>query len=186
VSSDLATLMALRVQGIATVERASVALAVDQTTGRERLRDLVARDLAAERTGRLAGFALTTAGAEHVDKLLAEEGLRTSETLRECYDRFTTVDPGVKKVCSRSQIEGPDAALDELLSLHDRAKVCVRKVVACAPRFAPYQARLEACVERLIEGDNTAFTKPMAESYHQVWWELHHDLLLTLGLEREE
>jgi len=178
--------MALRVQGIATVERASVALGVDQPAGLEGLRDLVARGLAAERTGRLAGFTLTPAGAEHVDKLLAEEGLRTSDALRECYDRFTTIDPGVKKACSRSQIDGPDVALDDLLALHDRAKVCLRKLVACAPRFTPYQARLESCVERLLSGDNTAFTKPMAESYHQVWWELHQDLLLTLGLEREE
>lgn len=178
--------MALRVQGIASVERAAVALCVTPGEAKERLEALVTKDLAKERTGRLAGYALTPAGVERLDELLAEEGLRTSEGLRDCYDRFTTVDPQVKRICSRSQIEGPAAALDDLLALHDRSKVCLRKIVGCAPRYGAYESRLESCVQRLLEGDDSAFTKPLAESFHQVWWELHQDLLLTLGLEREE
>lgn len=178
--------MVLRVQGIASVERASAALDVDAETGQATLQSLVAADLATERTGRLAGFALQPAGAERLDKLLADEDLRTSEALRDCYDRFTAVDPLVKQTCTRSQLESPEAALDDLVRLHDRTKACLRKVVACAPRYAPYASRLDACIDRLLDGDHTAFTKPLAESYHQVWWELHQDLLLTLGLEREE
>jgi hypothetical protein len=178
--------MTLRVQGIASLERASVALGVDEAEGRERLAALVASELAAERTGRLPGFTLTPTGLETFEKLLADEGLRTSQDLRDCYERFVTVDPLVKKVCSKSQIEGLDAALDDLLKLHDRAKACLRKIVKASPRYAPYLARLDACVDRLLGGDTGAFTKPLAESYHQVWWELHQDLLVTLGLEREE
>ncbi len=36
-----------------------------------------------------------------------------------------------------------------------------------------------------MQGDARAFTAPLAESYHTVWFELHQDFLLTLGLERE-
>lgn len=177
--------MALRVQGIATPERAAAALGIDPDGAKQRLVALVAAGLAIERTGRLAGFTLTPAGVDAFDKLLADEGLRTSEGLRECYDRFMGVDPVVKTVCTRSQTEGPGAALDELVELHDRTRVCLRKIIALAPRYAPYLERLDDCVRRLQDGDTSAFTKPLAESYHQVWWELHQDLLLTLGLERD-
>jgi hypothetical protein len=61
----------------------------------------------------------------------------------------------------------------------------MRKMSACAPRFAPYGTRLDSCVERVMAGDKSAFTAPLKESYHTVWFELHQDLLLTLGLERE-
>jgi len=33
-------------------------------------------------------------------------------------------------------------------------------------------------------GDVDWFTKPMIPSYHTVWFEMHEDLLCTLGIER--
>jgi pyruvate,orthophosphate dikinase len=78
-----------------------------------------------------------------------------------------------------------EGVIDRLVELNDRVRACMRKIVVCAPRFAPYSARLDSCVERLLAGDKTAFTAPLAESYHTVWFELHQDLLLTLGLQRE-
>ncbi len=178
--------MTLRVQGIASLDRAATGLGVDVSAARDRLEALVSAELAAERTGRLPGFTLTPDGAEQLDKLLADEGLRTQDDLRDCYDRFLVVDPLVKRACTKSQMEGPDAALDDLVAIHDKARVCLRKILKCAPRYAAYLDRLDACMARLLDGDPTAFTKPLAESYHQVWWELHQDLLLTLGLERED
>ena len=38
------------------------------------------------------------------------------------------------------------------------------------------------CTE--ISGDTDWFTKPMLPSYHTVWFEMHEDLLSTLGIER--
>jgi hypothetical protein len=96
-----------------------------------------------------------------------------------------TVDPLVKRACEKSQVDGFDAGLDALIAVHDKARVAVRKIVKCAERFETYQARLDSCMTRLLDGDTTAFTKPLAESYHQVWWELHTDLVTTLGVEKE-
>jgi hypothetical protein len=53
-------------------------------------------------------------------------------------------------------------------------------------RFRGYQERLPAALERLEKGDTAAFATPMSASYHCVWMELHQDLLLTLGRERDE
>jgi hypothetical protein len=192
--------MALRVQGITTPERAATALGVTRDAAAGRLRDLVAAELAAERSGRVAGFALTPAGSEAVEQLLAVEGLRSSVELKDGYDRFLLLNERVLRVSSDWQVrrdggvETPNdhsdasydqSVIDRLVELHNRAKTAVGKIASSAERFQPYGARLDSCVERLLAGDTTAFTAPLADSYHTVWFELHQDLLLTLGLARE-
>jgi hypothetical protein len=191
--------MALRVQGVASPERAATALGVPAEAAGERLADLVGSELARERTGRMAGFMLTPKGNESLDKLLAAEGLRGDQGLTEGYERFLQLNERVLRVSSDWQLrrEGgvevandhsdPDydlSVIDRLSELHDRAKICAAKIGACAPRFEPYGVRLDGCMQRLEEGDHSAFTAPLAESYHTVWFEFHQDLLLTLGLER--
>lgn len=196
VTDELSVLMALRVQGIASPERAATAIGSDAGEVAAKLADLAAAGFAAERTGRLAGFTLTPDGNAHLDKLLADEGLRTNEALKDCYDLFMAVNNRVLKISSDWQVrEGvpndhsdaiyDEEVIDRLVELNDRVRSCMRRIVSCAPRFAPYGERLDSCVERLLAGDKSAFTAPLAESYHTVWFELHQDLLLTLGLERE-
>jgi pyruvate,orthophosphate dikinase len=193
VADELTVLMALRVQGIATPERLATAVGEDASAT---VAQLVADGFASERTGRLAGFSLTPQGIERLDKLLADEGLRTNEDLKDCYDTFLSINNRVLKISSDWQVrdgvpnDHSDSIYDEevierLAGLHERVGNCMTKLGACAPRFAPYAARFGSCVERLQAGDHSAFTAPLAESYHTVWFELHQDFLLTLGLERE-
>lgn len=199
-ADDLALLMTLRVQGVASPDRVANATGAGRDAAEGRLNALSEKGLAKERSGRLSGFSLTPEGAQLLDKLLADEGLRGDPELTESYERFLPINDRVLKVCSDWQlrreggIETPNdhtdpsydaSVLDRLVELHDRARVCLDKITARAPRFAPYRARLDECVERLEAADHGAFTKPLAESYHTVWFELHQDLLLTLGLQRE-
>ena len=51
-------------------------------------------------------------------------------------------------------------------------------------RFARYEPRLSTAVHRVESGERDWFTKPLIDSYHTVWFELHEDLLSTLGKER--
>jgi hypothetical protein len=198
---DLPFLMALRVQGICGPERAAAATGSDEDAASTCLCRLVSSELAVERTGRVAGFTLTPAGHEALDALLAGEGLRTCAPLHDCYERFLQLNPRVLKLSSEWQVrsdggvEVPNdhsdeaydtAVIDRLIELHGRTRGCLKLIAECAPRFATYAPRLDACVDRLCSGDRAGFTAPLAESYHTVWFELHQDLLLTLGLEREE
>jgi hypothetical protein len=196
VAKDLDVLMALRVQGIGSPERVASATGDDPADVAAKLAELAAAGNAAERTGRVAGFTLTPPGLERLENLLADEGLRTDEGLKDCYDLFLTINNRVLKVSSDWQVRDgapndhsdaiyDEEVIDKLDELNDRVRACMRKMAACAPRFTTYGARLDSCVERLLAGDRTAFTAPLAESYHTVWFELHQDLLLTLGLERE-
>ncbi len=200
-ADDLPLLMALRVQGVATVERVAAALGETPNATAERLRAASVDGLTVERTGRVAGFALRPLGTEILDKLLAAEGLRGDEKLTESYHRFLSLNRRVIELSSDWQVRrergmetpndhsDPDydaSVIDSLDGLHDRSRVCLDKIAAPAPRYAPYRSRLDACVDRLLKGDRKAFTAPLAESYHTVWFELHQDLLLTLGLERQD
>ena len=193
VADELSVLMALRVQGIATPERLATAVGEDASAT---VAALVAAGHASERTGRLAGFSLTPQGIEQIEKLLADEGLREHEGVKDCYDVFLSINNRVLKISSDWQVrdgvpnDHSDSIYDEevierLTGLHERVRGCLGSLAACAPRFAPYGSRFESCVERLNAGDHSAFTAPLAESYHTVWFELHQDFLLTLGLERE-
>ena len=47
-----------------------------------------------------------------------------------------------------------------------------------------YNGMVPGPMIRVTEGDRDWFTKPTIDSYHTVWFELHEDLLATLGLER--
>ena len=51
-------------------------------------------------------------------------------------------------------------------------------------RFAGYGGRLREALEKVVAGEHEWFTKPVIDSYHTIWFELHEDLLCTLGIER--
>ncbi len=53
-------------------------------------------------------------------------------------------------------------------------------------RFAGYGPRFSEALGRVRAGERDWFAKPMIDSYHTVWFELHEDLLATLGIERSK
>ena len=198
--ADLALLMALRVKGVSPAARAAVAAGVPADDVAARLGALESEGLAEELTGRFAGFKLTPKGVDVLDELMGAEALRGDVELTEAYERFLLVNQRVLRACSDWQVRGErgfeepndhtdpsyDASvIDRLVELHKAAQACLDRMAKRAPRFATYRSRLDDCVERLLNGDGKAFTAPLVESYHTVWYELHQDLLLTLGLERE-
>ena len=57
-------------------------------------------------------------------------------------------------------------------------------LAAHAPRFAPYAGRLGAALAAVHGGDARYVANPRVDSLHQIWFELHEDLLATLGRSR--
>jgi hypothetical protein len=51
-------------------------------------------------------------------------------------------------------------------------------------RLEPYAPRLDHVVHRVDAGETNLFTGVMCGSYHDVWMELHEDLILTQGIDR--
>ena len=51
-------------------------------------------------------------------------------------------------------------------------------------RFEGYSGRFSEALYKVQNNEPEWFTKPMIDSYHTIWFELHENLLVTLGIER--
>jgi hypothetical protein len=133
------------------------------------------------------------------DRLAAElEGAGTRAQVTDAYRRFLTVNQGLLDLCTRWQVrtvDGVEVPNDHTDADHDRAvlaelgavdevgqQVC-GELSGALDRFDRYGPRLADARQRVEAGDATAFTAPTG-SYHSTWFELHENLLATLGLER--
>lgn len=201
--SDPRTLVmhGLRLKGFAEPPAVAETVAVDEADAKVLLEKLVAEELASYREGRMSGFTLTPAGrAEHA-RLLSEEldahGVR--DDILGSYRRFLGLNGGLLEVCTAWQLrevdgesvinDHSDAAYDagvieQLCDLHERVHPICEELGASLARYGLYGPRLSSAVDRVRRGETEWFTKPMIPSYHTVWFELHEDLLATLGIER--
>ncbi|MEP7046983.1 MAG: MarR family transcriptional regulator [Ilumatobacteraceae bacterium] len=111
------------------------------------------------------------------------------------YHRFLQMNEIFKQVCADWQLrdgdpnDHADAAYDgaciaRLGVLDDEAQPICHSFAAVAKRFDGYAARLTGSRIALEAGDQRMLTGVMCGSYHDVWMELHEDLILTQGIDR--
>jgi hypothetical protein len=171
---------------------------IDQAT--TTLESLQASGCLLQRTGRIAGWGLTADGRQLHDELLtAEADTHAMSELRDSYPCFVPVNAAFKALCTDWQLrtvdgqqvpnDHSDAAHDEkvhadLAAVHGAALPLCTQMSNALPRFGRYARRLSAAERRFSAGDTSALTAPLCESYHDIWMELHQDLLLTLRLAR--
>ncbi len=123
--------------------------------------------------------------------------------MREAYPAFLALNEQFKEMCGDWQLfpgegdqpgartttptpEYDKAVVERLVELDRNAQgVCVAFSDQLS-RYTPYAPRLTTALEKVKAGDQKQFTGVMCGSYHDVWMELHQDLLLTLGIDRAE
>ena len=76
------------------------------------------------------------------------------------------------------------AVLQRLADLHARVGPLLQRLPQLSPRLTAYDDRLARAAARIAAGDVRYVARLIADSYHTVWFELHEDLLCTLGIER--
>jgi hypothetical protein len=59
-------------------------------------------------------------------------------------------------------------------------------LAATLARYSPFGPRLGGAIERIRAGEHDYVTKPIIDSYHTIWFELHEDLLTSLGIDRSQ
>jgi hypothetical protein len=197
--SDFLILHTLRVKGLTPLAVVSAQTGLPATQADEVLRRLAARGLVTMREGRMAGALLTPAGKQaHAEQLAQDPGTRgAAAALAAACEEFLPVNAEFKRICQSWQMRpggqpndhadaGYDAGvISRLAGIHQRLLACVLEPLEKAlPRFAAYPVRLSGALDRVRGGDATAFARPMADSYHDIWMELHQDLLLSMGCER--
>ncbi len=117
------------------------------------------------------------------------------EGLAEKYHRFLVMNESFKALCADWQLRNgePNDHSDEaydaecitrLGALDDEAQPICHAFADVAKRYDGYAARLAGSRKALENGDQRMFTGVMCGSYHDVWMELHEDLILTQGIDR--
>ena len=197
-TTEFDILHALRVKGLAKPEVLSalsgVAIGDLETT----CAPLVEDGKVVSRPGAMSGYMLTPAGKTAADALIGEdpETVSARDELAAFDETFLPVNTEFKKICHRWQLKGESepndhqdadydaVVVDDLATLHGDFVPSIDQLGRALPRFGRYPGRLDAALERVKSGDAASFARPMYDSYHDIWMELHNDVVLSLGRER--
>lgn len=199
--SRLLVLSGLRLKGVTDSATLADHTGLARAEVDRQLRALADEGLAVEHDGALAGWGLTPAGRDAAGALMSAEvdaaGARAA--VARAYERFRPLNTVALDTCSRWQVRDlagrpvvndhtdpvyDAAVIDDLARLQSDAEPVLDDLAGALDRYGTYKPRLRRAVRRVEAGDRDWFTKPSLPSYHTVWFELHEDLLTTLGLDR--
>jgi hypothetical protein len=198
-----AILHALRLKGFADAATLAASLCEPEDDVDTALRAHEGAGLVLHRQGRLSGWALTAEGRRrhHAEVAREVEDPAVRRRIDDVYRRFLPVNKRLLATCTDWQmreVQGRHVLNDHTDDVYDSAVLASLEAVDAAarplcaeladalPRFATYGPRLANALARVRAGDYDWFTKPVIDSYHTVWFELHEDLLSTLGVERSK
>jgi hypothetical protein len=153
------------------------------------------------RDGRVSGWSLTPTGKVRHADLVADElaAAGAHDTVNGAYARFLDINHDMLSVCTAWQLRDADgtqtindhtdadydaSVIARLVGIHDRVRPVTADLREAMDRFAGYGSRLRDALEKVVGGEHEWFTKPVIDSYHTIWFELHEDLLCTLGIAR--
>lgn len=136
-------------------------------------------------------------GRARLGELLAEERASVdAAALAAVYDDFRAVNAEFKALVTDWQVKdgqpnthedpsydaGVLARLDEV---HRRVVPIIAAAAAQLPRLRRYSAKLQAAVDKIHAGETLWLSRPLIDSYHTVWFELHEELILAAGRTRK-
>ena len=151
-----------------------------------------------EKTGPM--FKISDAGKEQgMEIITADREAWGADTAEAALDAFLPLDLRMKEVVTAWQmreIDGQPVPNDHSDPDYDRSVmdtlgglVADTDVWLAANEGSPldrYRKRLAAAWDKVLEGDEQYIAFPMVDSYHNVWFELHEDLILLAGRSRED
>jgi hypothetical protein len=181
-------LHALRVKGAANAADLELASGVEGVGAR--VEPLLAEGLVS-RSGEGDGaiFGLTEAGrARDADLIAAEVPDPVRNEVGAEYDStFLPVNVEFKALCATWQSDGESfELLEQLLGIHERIDGFLATAAGSVPRLGRYRERLTEALDRVQDGDGAALVGAIGPSYHNIWFELHEDLIASLGRSRAE
>lgn len=175
----------LRCIGFAGLPRIAEASGLPEADAEDTLIDLARNGLLTWSPGDFGGWGLTDAGrAEDTRRTAAEVAASGAHAaITEAYHDFLVLNPELLDLCAAWQTTTAPRPriLDRLADLHQRATAVLGALVL--PRFTRYEARLGHALARAVAGHQEYVTNSV-DSYHAVWFQLHEDLLVTLGTPR--
>jgi hypothetical protein len=193
--ADVLVLHAVRTLGYGDTARIAVRVGLPEDEVREHLLDAQAHGWAAYSSyAGEGGWSLTEAGRAQGERLLAAElddvGARAA--VAEVYRDFLPLNDVVAAACTSWQLaemgigEQTMTLAETIATLQGPANALARveeRLISHLHRFAGYHHRFTTALTKA--GDEPAWiTGTDRDSCHRVWFELHEDLIATLGLAR--
>ncbi|GAA4203836.1 transcriptional regulator [Microbispora amethystogenes] len=199
----LLVLHAVRVTGFADTPVLARRYGLDAVTTEEVLRDAEARGWVEHSAfAGAAGWSLTERGRAENERALAAELARVgaADEVRDVYRRFLPLNGLLLQACTDWQLR---PAAGDRLAVNDHSDpawdagvlhelACVERALTpladrlgrVLTRFRGYDTRFTAALARARAGDGAWVDQTGLDSCHRVWFELHEDLIATLGLDR--
>ncbi len=200
---ELLVLHALRLTGMADCAAVARRFSLDTGVVEEQLLDDESRGWVQRVSfADLRAWSLTGAGRVEGERLLAEELDRAGarDVVADAHAHFLPLNTRFLRAVTDWQLRREP--LDRLvpndhtdLRWDDRVLTTVRSVGrslegiderlgATLDRFTGYSARFASALAQVERGRLTWLDEPAIASCHTVWFQLHEDLLATLGIER--
>jgi phosphoenolpyruvate-protein kinase (PTS system EI component) len=143
-------------------------------------------------------YGLLPPGKERQETLIdSYAGPDVQAGLKAHYDRFLELNEVFKQLCTEWQVRGDtqndhtDAAYDaeriaQLAQLCTDARPTIEGFASALPRMSRYLPRLDASAAQVAAGNTKLFTGVMCGSFHDVWMEMHEDLIVLQRVNRVE
>ena len=182
----MTVLHVLRCMGFADLGRVADAAGLAGADAESELIDLAVDGLVVRNGGEFGGWGLTEAGraedARRTASELAVSGAR--DAVDAAYRDFLVLNPELLDLCAAALNDPANGrVLERFDDLDRRAGAVCGELATVLPRFGRYRVRLGAALDRVRAGATEHLTSSMT-SYHTVWFQLHEDLLATLGIPR--
>ncbi|GAA1765218.1 transcriptional regulator [Luedemannella helvata] len=199
----LLVLHAVRITGFADTPALARRFGLDAGETAEALLDAEARGWVT-RSGfaDIQGWSLTGSGRAENERELAAELIRAGarDCVREVYAAFLPLNARLQRACTDWQLRPTatdrlavndhadpawdGAVLDELAAIDVALAPLARRLGDVLARLRGYHPRFSAARRRVLAGDRGWVDRTDVDSCHRVWFELHEDLIATLGLDR--
>ncbi len=197
----LLALLGLRLKGFADADAVAETVGADEDEISSALESAESIGLVSFNEARAVYMLDPVTGRAEGEGLLAAQldELGARDTVSQAYQAFLELNGVMLQLCTDWQvreIEGAqtlnhhaDASYDatviaRLVELDAELASVLDVLTSALDRYHPYQPRFHNALTQLQAGELDYFTKPLIPSYHTVWFELHEDLLATLGIDR--
>lgn len=186
--ADCFLLHAVRLRGAATVEHVAARCELSPDEVQELLLDYEACGWVTRFTF-LDGevWSLTDAGRREDERILAEElrDVGAESVVRQAHRSFEPLNEQLLETVTAWQLQGESNALvADLAAIVRSVHPLLADLAGALPRFGSYRPRLEQAIAMAGHGHPEWVDGLDRDSVHRVWFELHEDLLATLGMQR--
>lgn len=185
----------LKLKGMATAEDIRAALGENAGSIDNSLASLTDDGHIKEAKSR---YRMTSNGKARLATWLEEERAQVDvQALNDIYEQFHPFNSQFKTLATNWQIRDGEpndhdnpaydnAILSQLGELHQRFMPLVERAITLVPRLTHYVARFDEALSKVESGDHAYFLRPIIDSYHTIWFELHEDLIDLTGKSRTE